>query len=422
MTTYLPLAKIAAGGMATVHVGAAVGAHGFRQLVALKRPHSHLADDAGYRAAFLTEAHIAARIHHANVVDVRDVVEDDTGLLLVMDYVEGASLADLVRSWIFEPPPCYAAVAVRVVLDACEGLRAVHELCDEDGRPLGLVHRDVSPANVLVGLDGVARIADFGLAKPLLAAERTTSEGALRGKLGYMAPEYVQGKKTIDQRIDVFAMGVVLWEALARKRLFRGENEADTLRKIQALDPPRLAELGHAGPDFDALVARALAKDPQVRFPSVAALAIDLARLAKEHDLVATHADVQAAFPPNLRATLATRRTAVRTALDAQAAEAPAEGTASARGTRSRRARVTPARVVLALAALAAGASVASASRRELTSRRSPHDVSWSLSPRVVVSRGRAPTPAPVAEPASTAAASARATPTKWPRPNPYSR
>src|SRR3954468_13796439 len=174
---YEPLFKIASGGTAAVYVGSAVGALGFRQLVAIKRPHAHLADDPAFCTALVEEAKIASRLRHANVVDVRDVEVDETGIQLVMDYVEGASLSELIRSWGKEPPARAEAIALRIVLDACEGLRAVHELRGDDGADLGLVHRDVSPANVLVGVDGVARIADFGLAKPLLAVERTTSEG-----------------------------------------------------------------------------------------------------------------------------------------------------------------------------------------------------------------------------------------------------
>jgi serine/threonine protein kinase len=314
---YEPLLKIASGGTASVYVGSAAGALGFRQLVAIKRPHAHLADDPAFCAALVEEARIASRLHHANIVDVRDVEVDESGIQLVMDYVEGASLSELIRSWAKEPPARGEAVALRIVLDACEGLRALHELTGDDDAPLGLVHRDVSPANILVGLDGVARIADFGLAKPLLAVERTTSEGALRGKLGYMAPEYIRGK-AIDRRIDVFAMGIVLWEVLSRKRLFRGENDGDTLDRVQTLTPPLLAELlpslGAAGAALDHVVARALAKDPEERLPTIAALSAELEKVVRAHDLGATHADVREAFAPSLRASLDDRRRRVQSA------------------------------------------------------------------------------------------------------------
>ncbi|MDB5215725.1 MAG: serine/threonine protein kinase [Myxococcaceae bacterium] len=314
---YEPLLKIASGGTASVYVGSAAGALGFRQLVAIKRPHAHLADDPTFCAALVEEARIASRLHHANIVDVRDVEVDESGIQLVMDYVEGASLSELIRGWAKEPPARGEAVALRIVLDACEGLRALHELTGDDNAPLGLVHRDVSPANILVGLDGVARIADFGLAKPLLAVERTTSEGALRGKLGYMAPEYIRGK-AIDRRIDVFAMGIVLWEVLTRKRLFRGENDGDTLERVQTFTPPLLAELmpplGAAASALDGVIARALAKDPELRLPTIAALSAELEKVVRAHDLGATHADVREAFAPSLRAHLDDRRRRVQSA------------------------------------------------------------------------------------------------------------
>ena len=323
---YEPLLKIASGGTAAVYVGAATGALGFRQLVAIKRPHAHLADDPAFCAALVEEARIASKLHHANLVDVRDVEVDESGIQLVMDYVEGASLSELIRSWSKEPPVRGEAVALRIVLDACEGLGALHELTGDDGEPLGLVHRDISPANVLVGLDGVARIADFGLAKPLLAVERTTSEGALRGKLGYMAPEYIRGR-SIDRRIDVFAMGIVLWEVLARKRLFRGENDGDTLDRVQTMAPPLLADvapqLGAAGVALDAVIARAVAKDPDARLASVAELARELEKVVRAHDLGATHGDVRESFPPALRAELDDRRRRVQSATGASTSQPP---------------------------------------------------------------------------------------------------
>lgn len=331
---YEPLLKIASGGTAAVYVGSAAGALGFRQLVAIKRPHAHLADDPAFCAALVEEARIASRLHHANVVDVRDVEVDEHGIQLVMDYVEGASLSEMIRGWVKEPPPARAeAIALRIVLDACEGLRALHELAGDDGEPLGLVHRDVSPANILVGLDGVARIADFGLAKPLLTVERTTSEGALRGKLGYMAPEYVRGK-AIDRRVDLFAMGVVLWEVLARKRLFRGENDADTLDRVQTMAAPALAAVApHLAPGaaaaLDGVVAQALAKEPESRLATVDALSAAIEKVVRAHDLGASHGDVRDSFAPSLRASLEERRRKVQTATALSPSQPPPSVTPS---------------------------------------------------------------------------------------------
>lgn len=363
---YSPLVKIASGGTATVFVGTASGDLGFKQLVAIKQPHAHLAEDPAFVQALLDEAKIASKLHHANVVDVRDVEADESGVQLVMDYVEGASLSDMVRSWIKERPARATAIAIRTVLDACEGLRAVHDLTGDDGEPLGLVHRDVSPANVLVGLDGVSRIADFGLARPLRVVERTTSEGALRGKLGYMAPEYVRGKE-IDRRVDVFAMGIVAWEVISRKRLFRGENDAATLEALQREEAPPLTESAPDLPEatakaLHAVIARALVKDPEGRFPTIHAFAEALEAVAKEHDLLATHAEVRASFGAELKEKLDARRKAVREAESASAsASAPASASASA-----------PASASASASASAPASASASPSSSPSASRRAP--------------------------------------------------
>ncbi|MBK6461822.1 MAG: protein kinase [Myxococcales bacterium] len=162
---YATLLKLASGGMATVWIGTARGGMGFRQLVAIKKPHPHLLDRAELRAELLAEAALASSIRHVNVVDVRDVEVCDGAISLVMDYIEGASLSELLTSSLNGGPRITPAVAVRIALDALAGLHAAHELVDDRGKVVGLVHRDVSPQNILVGLDGVARVVDFGVAK-----------------------------------------------------------------------------------------------------------------------------------------------------------------------------------------------------------------------------------------------------------------
>src|SRR5262249_40398975 len=155
----------------------------------------HLLEDPTFRQTLLREAKLASGIHHANVVDVRDVEVVGDAVQLVMDYIEGASLGDLVGAHARDGRRIPTGVAGRVVLDACAGLHAAHELTDDAGRPLGLVHRDVSPQNVLVGVDGVARVTDFGIAKCVEASDGGTSRETLKGKAGYMAPEYVRGEE-----------------------------------------------------------------------------------------------------------------------------------------------------------------------------------------------------------------------------------
>jgi serine/threonine-protein kinase len=299
--------------MATVFLGSLEGALGFRQLVAIKRPHPHLLEDPGFRDALLREARLAAGIHHANVVDVRDVEIVGDAVQLVMDYIEGASLGDLVRTCAREGRPFHPAVAVRVVLDACAGLHAAHELTDDAGRPLGLVHRDVSPQNVLVGVDGVARVTDFGIAKCIETSDPGTSRESLKGKVGYMAPEYVRGEE-VDRRADVFALGVVLWEALAGKRLFRGQSDAETLERVLSLTVPPVSDASPELAPLDAAVARALHRDPAMRFATTEAMAHDLELAAAPRGLVAGAPDVGRFVRETLGPRLEERRRALREA------------------------------------------------------------------------------------------------------------
>jgi eukaryotic-like serine/threonine-protein kinase len=277
--------------MATVFLGSLQGALGFRQLVAIKRPHPHLLEDHGFRDALLREARLAASIHHANVVDVRDVEAVGDAVQLVMDYIEGASLGELVGTWARAGKRLPPGIAVRIVLDACAGLHAAHEAVDDGGELVGLVHRDVSPQNVLVGVDGIARVTDFGIAKCIDASDPGTSRETLKGKAGYMAPEYVRGR-TVDRRADVFALGVVLWEALSGKRLFRGQSDAETLERVLSIPAPLVSEAAPEVGVFDAVVARALEKDPPARFATTEEMARAVADVATAHGMLASAPDV----------------------------------------------------------------------------------------------------------------------------------
>ena len=305
--------------MATVFLGALQSELGFRQLVAIKRPHPHLQDDRGFREAWLREARLASGIHHANVVDVRDIEVVGDAIQLVMDYIEGASLGELVAARAREGGKLPAAVAVRVVLDACAGLHAAHEAEGDDGHPLAMVHRDVSPQNILVGLDGVARVTDFGIAKCADSLEPATSQGMLKGKAGYMAPEYVRGE-AVDRRADVFALGVVLWEALVGKRLFRGDNDSDSLARVLAGVAPPVSAGDAVLRSLDGIVAAALARDRSARFSTAEELARRLEQAAGAVGLVATHADVGRFVRTAVGERLAERRQALR---DASRSAAP---------------------------------------------------------------------------------------------------
>ena len=300
---YEVLVKVAAGGMGTVYVGRSRGAFG--RVFAIKRAHPHLRDDPAFRRMFVEEAQLASRIHHPNVVAVQDVEELDHELLLVMDYVEGAALSELRDVEL--DPRVRARVATRVVLDAAAGLAATHALRGDDGQRLELVHRDVSPHNVLVGIDGVARLTDFGIAKSASPSAAGTESGALRGKLAYMAPEYIASGR-LDQRGDVFALGVVLWEALTGERLFAATTEVELMHIVLACD---VAPPGGAASPLDEIVLRALARSPEERFASAAAFADALERTARQFDLVATPAEVGVVVVAHARDVLAARRHAM---------------------------------------------------------------------------------------------------------------
>src|SRR5271154_2384991 len=202
---YLLFGEIASGGMATVHFGRLSGPAGFSRTVAIKRLHPNLAKDPEFVAMFLDEARLAARIRHPNVIPTLDVVATEGEIFLVMDYVQGESLSRLIRAAVARgeriPPDMVAALMVGVL----HGLHAAHEAKSDHGEPLGIVHRDVSPHNILVGTDGAARVLDFGVAKAI-GRSQNTREGQIKGKLAYMAPEQVRG--SVSRRTDVYAASV----------------------------------------------------------------------------------------------------------------------------------------------------------------------------------------------------------------------
>jgi len=238
----------------------------------------------------------------------------------VMDYVEGAALGSLIALEARRDARIPAPVALRILLDACEGLAAVHAATDPRGALLGLVHRDVSPQNILVGVDGRARLTDFGLAKAVYAGAPSTTQGTLKGKLGYMAPEYVN-RGQVDRSVDIFAMGVVIWEALAGRRLFRGENEVQTLDRLLREEAPSLASLDSALEPlaaFDDVIAKATKKEPSERLASTVELVDALGAAVRAAGMVASPEDVAAYVRGAVGAEIAERDRAVRGALRAR--------------------------------------------------------------------------------------------------------
>jgi eukaryotic-like serine/threonine-protein kinase len=271
---YSLFAKLASGGMATVYLGRMSSEVGFGRTVAIKRLHPHLASEPEFVSMFLDEARLAARIHHPNVVQTIDVVTTDGELFLVMDYVRGESLGGLLKQVCMGEGTIPIPVVATCAVGFLSGLHAAHEAKDEQGKPLAIVHRDISPQNVFVGADGVTRVLDFGVAK---AASRlqTTKDGQLKGKLAYMPPEQILGK--VSRQTDIYSAGVVLWEALACRRLFVADNEGELVQKVMdpVVSPP--SKYNKAVPaELDRVVLRALAKEPSDRYATAETMAEDI--------------------------------------------------------------------------------------------------------------------------------------------------
>lgn len=311
---YELLVQLASGGMATVYLARQLGAAGFQRLMVIKRVHKHLLNDDDFRTMFIDEAHVASLIRHPNVVSVTDVVESEGELFLAMDYVESTAFSTLIRSAAHRQERLSPQVAARIMADVLLGLHAAHEASDMQGRPLDVVHRDVSPQNILVARDGISRLIDFGVAK---AAHRLTQtkSGGIKGKLSYISPEAAQGIP-LDRRADVFSAGIVLHEALTGKRLFLGDNELDTLRRVVEREAPAPSSFSpFVSPELDAVVKRALERDRDQRFPTAAAFVEALDAAVP----LASAREVTAALEDYCGARLADRRTQLRAILDGQA-------------------------------------------------------------------------------------------------------
>jgi eukaryotic-like serine/threonine-protein kinase len=254
-----------------VYLARTRGVAGFEREVALKLVHAHLRADEESRLHLLEEARLAARIRHPNVVPVTEVDADACGVFLVMEYVEGEALSGLVRMLRDHNHRLPTRLIARIMNDALAGLHAAHELRDRQSQLVGLVHRDFSPQNILVGIEGVARLADFGVAK---AASRTvrTKTGLVKGKVAYMSPEQARGHR-VDRRCDVWAAGVVVWELVTGRKLYDHEDDVATLLSVVTEEPPRLAQVLQGVPaSLDEAVAYALTSDVSRRCPSAETL------------------------------------------------------------------------------------------------------------------------------------------------------
>lgn len=272
---YEILLGIAQGGMARVWAARQHGQRGFSKVVAIKTILPALASDAEFEAMFLDEAHVAASVHHPNVCEIFDLGEEQGILYLAMEWINGESLARVIKSGppatpVGPPTPLRlnARIAARIVADACGGLHAAHELCDDAGNRLNVVHRDVSPQNILVSIDGNVKVTDFGVAKALGSSHHATSAGQIKGKAAYMSPEQGAGGR-VDRRSDVFALGIVLYEVTTGVRPFSGETQLATLKRLLEgrFEPPSAVLPGYPR-ELETIVLRAMAMDPMQRFPT----------------------------------------------------------------------------------------------------------------------------------------------------------
>jgi eukaryotic-like serine/threonine-protein kinase len=291
---YVLCGEIGAGGMASVHLGRLVGSAAFARTVAIKRLLPRYAEQPEFRLMLIDEARLAARVHHPNVVQTLEVVANADELLLVMEYIDGVSLGRLFRSGVV-PAPILAALVCQVL----DGLHAAHIATDEDGAPLQIVHRDISPENILVGADGFARVLDFGIAKARSRLHETR-DGAIKGKLAYMAPEQLAGKAT--QQSDVFASSIVLWEGLMGRRLFQADSDGEIIGLVLAtvVEPPE-------GP-LGEIAVRGLARAPAERWAN----ARDMAEAIRAVITLATPAQIGAWVEATEPVWLAQRRALVR--------------------------------------------------------------------------------------------------------------
>jgi serine/threonine protein kinase len=283
---YHVLTELGRGGMAVVQAAVARGLGGFAKLVVLKKPRPELGGDSDAFRTFLNEARISARMNHPNVVQVYEVYEEQGVPVIVMEYLDGQSFATLLQSHCSEPenPP---TLVLSVLCRALEGLHYAHSLADFDGRPMNLIHRDVTPHNIMVTCDGQVKLLDFGIAK-LDNISGETKTGIVKGKLGYMSPEQVEGR-ALDCRADLFAMGVMIWEVVAKTRMWGEQNEAAVIRRLVLEEIPSLRQLR---PDLDpsllSLCEKATAADRDERHASAAELLNDLRSYLQAHGGVAT--------------------------------------------------------------------------------------------------------------------------------------
>jgi serine/threonine protein kinase len=269
---YTLFERIGRGGMAEVYKGRIQGPAGFERVFVVKRILPHLSDDASFIKMFVEEAKLSARLNHPNIVHIFELGAVEGEYFISMEYIRGHDLSETMRAiWKALGPPRPELVAY-IGREACRGLAYAHNLTDENGRPLGMIHRDVSPSNVMLSYEGAVKMLDFGIAKALGDAE-PSKNGTMKGKYAYMAPEQTEGDN-IDNRSDIFAIGTVLHEVLTGRRLFKGQNDVQTIERVRRCEvPPPSAQNPAVPREFDQILSKALQRDPARRWSNAADMA-----------------------------------------------------------------------------------------------------------------------------------------------------
>ena len=274
---YRVVERLASGGMAEVFLAESAGIEGFKKQVAIKRVLPTLSEKKRFIAMFLDEARLSANLSHSNVAQVFDIGRGDSAYFIVMEYVDGADLRAVIDYSKTADKTIPVEAACFIAAKICEGLTYAHELRGTDGEPLQIVHRDITPANVLITQHGEVKIVDFGLAKATSQLEKSEA-GMIKGKFSYLSPEAAQGRE-IDHRTDIFAVGIILWEMLSGDRLFVGESDFATVKLVQEAKIPSLRERNPTvTPELEAIILRALARDPAARYSTARDLGRDLTR------------------------------------------------------------------------------------------------------------------------------------------------
>ena len=335
---YTLFERIGRGGMAEVFKGRIQGPAGFERVFVVKRILPHLSDDASFIKMFVEEAKLSARLNHPNIVHIFELGAVEGEYFISMEYIRGHDLSETMRAiWKALGPPRPELVAY-VGREACRGLAYAHNLTDENGRPLGMIHRDVSPSNVMLSYEGAVKMLDFGIAKALGDAAEPSKNGTLKGKYAYMAPEQTEGDN-VDSRSDIFAIGIVLHEVLTGRRLFKGQNDVATIERVRRCEVPPPSASNPAIPrELDQIILRALQRDPSRRWSNAADLADALDDIVHARALPADAppADSLRPVPDRRGAGAALGQPALRVAVDRPAARRRTRGHAPCRPSRAR--------------------------------------------------------------------------------------